>query len=112
MQWVTQLGFLVCMGFFSVSLATGLYYAAELAEENSVKARKTLKYWLRSVIVVLVGLWLCSGIPFAQCAVGVVAHLAYSTLLKDYPFANFSSPQVMVSVGMIVNNPIKWVCAV
>ena len=101
MSWVMQVGFLICMGFFSVSLATGLYYAAELAEENSVKARKVIKLWLIGVIAVQLVLWAAGGVPFTQCLLGVAAHSVYATLLRDYPFAVFSSPQVILSVGML-----------
>eukprot|EP01061_Rhynchopus_euleeides_P039811 TRINITY_DN6827_c0_g2_i1.p2 TRINITY_DN6827_c0_g2~~TRINITY_DN6827_c0_g2_i1.p2 ORF type:complete len:182 (+),score=60.48 TRINITY_DN6827_c0_g2_i1:591-1136(+) len=96
------------MAFFSVSLATGLYYAAELAEENSVRARKIIKYWLFGVVAVQLALWLLGGLPAMQCIVGIVAHLVYSTLLKDYPFASFSSPTVILSTVLFMADTIQW----
>eukprot|EP01064_Diplonema_japonicum_P035683 TRINITY_DN7812_c1_g2_i1.p1 TRINITY_DN7812_c1_g2~~TRINITY_DN7812_c1_g2_i1.p1 ORF type:complete len:206 (+),score=42.26 TRINITY_DN7812_c1_g2_i1:41-658(+) len=108
MGWVTQLGFLVCMVFFSISLASGLYYAAELAEENTVMAKKVLKYWGWGVMVVLSLLWLVDGIPFWKCACGLLANISYGTLLFEYPFARFISAPVILSIALFFIDTCQW----
>eukprot|EP01059_Diplonema_ambulator_P007635 TRINITY_DN17119_c0_g1_i1.p1 TRINITY_DN17119_c0_g1~~TRINITY_DN17119_c0_g1_i1.p1 ORF type:complete len:216 (+),score=58.35 TRINITY_DN17119_c0_g1_i1:33-650(+) len=108
MGWVTQLGFFVCMIFLSISLASGLYYAAELAEENTVMARKVLKYWIVAVCVVHVLLWLVDGMPFWQCFWGLAANAAYSTLLHEYPFVKFFAPPAIASILLFCIDTCQW----
>eukprot|EP01060_Flectonema_neradi_P022942 TRINITY_DN3115_c0_g1_i5.p1 TRINITY_DN3115_c0_g1~~TRINITY_DN3115_c0_g1_i5.p1 ORF type:complete len:211 (+),score=27.66 TRINITY_DN3115_c0_g1_i5:47-679(+) len=108
MQLCTWAGFLVCIGFMSVSLASGLYYIAELAEENSVMARRILKYWILLVIVANVLLLISSSISFMLGAVSIVAQICYSALLKDYPFTKLSDPAVTLSCICFVIDTVLW----
>ncbi|KAJ9473570.1 Protein SVP26 [Diplonema papillatum] len=106
MSSLTTLGFLVCLGFFSVSLAAGLYYVAEMAEENTVMARRILKTWLIAVIVVNALLLVVDGLH--QCFVSMVANVVYASLLRNYPFADLSSPAVLASAVIFVIDTISW----
>ena len=103
-----QAGFLVCIGFMSVSLASGLYYIAEMAEENSVIARKTLKYWIILVIITNVLLLLSGSINWMLSVVSIVSEVCYSGLLKDYPFTKLSEPAVTLSGICFVIDTILW----
>eukprot|EP01063_Lacrimia_lanifica_P031874 TRINITY_DN5351_c0_g1_i1.p1 TRINITY_DN5351_c0_g1~~TRINITY_DN5351_c0_g1_i1.p1 ORF type:complete len:209 (+),score=79.99 TRINITY_DN5351_c0_g1_i1:64-690(+) len=108
MGLLTQLGFLVCMGYFSVALATGLYYVAELAEESTKTARQVLKYWLLGIIGVHVLLYLFDGVPFLQTCVGILANVSYSLLLKTYPFTTLSAPGSILSFVFFFADTVLW----
>eukprot|EP00755_Sulcionema_specki_P017270 Sspe_Gene.64014::Locus_37357_Transcript_1_1_Confidence_1.000_Length_1090::g.64014::m.64014 len=104
----TQVGFVVCILFLSLSLASGLYYLAELAEEYCVMAKKILRWSVQLVVVVEVILLVLQEAPWYTCLVGIIAHLSYAMLLSNYPFAQLTSPSVVLSVVLFVIDNYLW----
>mmetsp|Transcript_1002 Transcript_1002/g.1256 ORF Transcript_1002/g.1256 Transcript_1002/m.1256 type:complete len:201 (-) Transcript_1002:316-918(-) len=100
-------------GVFAVILATlctasGLFYAAELAEENSVITGKILKWAMNIVLATHVLLFLDGGIPRFSCFIGFICHLAYVFLLIDYPRIEAASPAAACSMIALLIDHFIW----
>ena len=91
----------------ALSVAVGLYYVAELAEEYTTISGKIIKY---STLVVM-GLHLVlmlDGLPIYNTLVGLACHACYYSLLKGFPFVNTLSLEALLSVVAFVVSHFVW----
>ena len=94
----------VCL---SLSVAIGLYYVAELAEEYTTLAGKIIKY----VTLFVMGLHLVlllDGLPLYNTLVGLACHACYFSLLKGFPFVNTLSLEALLSIVAFIVSHVVW----
>lgn len=79
--------------------ATGLYYLAELVEEYTKLAKKTITYITQGVLVLHFLVLVIDRLPLRCVAAGVAAHLCYLGELQRYPFMQLWSLATAGSIG-------------
>jgi hypothetical protein len=98
-------GFLILV-LAALSMSSGLFLLAELAEEFPSMARKIIQYMLVLIVVLHVVLYI-DGLPFLEATTGVLVHTFYSTLLNSFPFIEiFSIKSVGSVVGFLICNAV------
>lgn len=105
---VVYAGGYIFLVFIAVCLATGLYYIAEMVEEYTRLTRKVLDWSIKISIALNVALLVVDRLPFLCIAVSIVSQLAYTTLLKRFPFIEVSSVEFIGSLGMLALNHFVW----
>ncbi|PRP84696.1 hypothetical protein PROFUN_07946 [Planoprotostelium fungivorum] len=79
----------------------------EYVEEYTVWTKKVL----RICIFVILGLHLLlffSELPAREILIGIVAHIFYLLLLKDFPFISVKSPIFLSSAALLAFNHAMW----
>ena len=89
--------------------ATGVYYVAEIIEENTQRTKVLLKRAIQATYGVYAVLLVWDRKPFLAVLSGVVAQVAYSRLLtKTFPFVSFSSSPFLASCAALAFNQLMW----
>jgi hypothetical protein len=83
--------------FEVVSVACGLYYAAELAEEYSRAARKIITVAIAAVVTIHV-LLITEGVPYYLIATGIICHGVYYRLLAEFPTVSILSVKCLSAI--------------
>jgi len=83
--------------------ASGLFYLAEWVEEYTVLTKKIIRWTIIVVIIFHLLLMLFEDFPILYLLFGIIAHLAYSSLLPSFPFIEFFGIQFISSVGPCSN---------
>ncbi|KAF0982081.1 hypothetical protein FDP41_011942 [Naegleria fowleri] len=105
---ISHISLYVGIMFLILCVATGLYYLAELAEENSVMTRKVISYMIYLVVMVHLILWIFDELYFWCISIGILSHIAYYQLLSSFPFVRVKSASCILSiVGFIVSH-VGW----
>ena len=86
----------VTLVLLALSISSGLYLLAELAEEFPTMSGKITKYLLVSILVLHVIL-LIDGLPLYESSASIAAHLVYATMLRNFPFVDLISVSTIVS---------------
>eukprot|EP00187_Rhodella_violacea_P001578 CAMPEP_0174905236 /NCGR_PEP_ID=MMETSP0167-20121228/52202_1 /TAXON_ID=38298 /ORGANISM="Rhodella maculata, Strain CCMP736" /LENGTH=157 /DNA_ID=CAMNT_0016148123 /DNA_START=37 /DNA_END=507 /DNA_ORIENTATION=- len=95
--------------FGAVCLACGLYYLAEIAEENTALTKKVIRYTLVVVLACHLVLWAYERFPFLYVAFGAIAHAVYWVfLLERFPFTNPKSIKFAACVALFVASNVSW----
>ncbi|XP_012331093.1 protein TEX261 isoform X2 [Callithrix jacchus] len=84
--------------------AAGLYYLAELIEEYTVATSRIIKYMIWFSTAVLIGLYIFEHFPTSMIGVGLFTNLVYFGLLQTFPFIMLTSPNFILSCGLVVVN--------
>ncbi|CAD7677552.1 unnamed protein product [Nyctereutes procyonoides] len=84
--------------------AAGLYYLAELIEEYTVATSRIIKYMIWFSTAVLIGLYVFEHFPTFMIGVGLFTNLVYFGLLQTFPFIMLTSPNFILSCGLVVVN--------
>ncbi|XP_054365753.1 protein TEX261 isoform X1 [Mirounga angustirostris] len=84
--------------------AAGLYYLAELIEEYTVATSRIIKYMIWFSTAVLIGLYVFERFPTFMIGVGLFTNLVYFGLLQTFPFIMLTSPNFILSCGLVVVN--------
>ncbi|MBV94337.1 hypothetical protein ESR_03115, partial [Eschrichtius robustus] len=84
--------------------AAGLYYLAELIEEYTVATSRIIKYMIWFSTAVLIGLYVFERFPTYMIGVGLFTNLVYFGLLQTFPFIMLTSPNFILSCGLVVVN--------
>ncbi|XP_066245574.1 protein TEX261 [Euwallacea similis] len=101
---VCYLSILAQVVFITVSIASGLYYIAELVEEYSSIAKKVI-WWMNVTVTSLyVFLWLFENFPTVMIICGILAQVCHFMILSNFPFVAFSSPQFIFGMIFVVVN--------
>ncbi|XP_035883991.1 protein TEX261 isoform X3 [Phyllostomus discolor] len=87
-----------------VGAAAGLYYLAELIEEYTVATSRIIKYMIWFSTAVLIGLYVFERFPTCMIGVGLFTNLVYFGLLQTFPFIMLTSPNFILSCGLVVVN--------
>lgn len=91
----------------ALSISSGLYLLAEIAEEYPTLTGKCIKYLTGIALVLQVVLWL-DGLPAYQSIVGLLSHVVYASMLKQFPFVQLYSVQSLLSVIAFFACNIVW----
>jgi hypothetical protein len=86
----------------------GLYYLAEMVEEYTRFAKKFLQNAIKITIGIHALLFFVDGLPFTACLVGGASQIAYSRLLKRYPFIEVQTVEFAASVAMLILTHVYW----
>ncbi|KPM03218.1 Transmembrane adaptor Erv26-like protein [Sarcoptes scabiei] len=95
-------GVLVLLVFFILSLATGLYYLAELIEEYTTISYKIIKKINFNLVCLYDNLTLWSlpvHLPNYLIICGLISHLNHILILRTFPFFQFSSPPFILFIA-------------
>jgi hypothetical protein len=99
-------GFLTLV-LLALSISSGLYLLAELAEEFPSLSGKITKYMLGTVFILHV-LLLIDGLPLFETAMSIMAHCMYATMLRNFPFIDLLSITTAGSVLGFVGCNVMW----
>ncbi|XP_041497710.1 protein TEX261 isoform X2 [Microtus oregoni] len=89
---------------WSLVPAAGLYYLAELIEEYTVATSRIIKYMIWFSTAVLIGLYVFEHFPTGMIGMGLFTNLVYFGLLQTFPFIMLTSPNFILSCGLVVVN--------
>mmetsp|Transcript_1135 Transcript_1135/g.1992 ORF Transcript_1135/g.1992 Transcript_1135/m.1992 type:complete len:215 (-) Transcript_1135:218-862(-) len=104
----TFLGGCFLLGGGTLCLATGLYYLAEIVEENIRTTRKVLGVAIKGTVALNTLLCTVDGLPISCTVTGILAQLSYLQLLKGFPFVPCSDIRFIASTGMLIVNHCLW----
>ena len=91
--------------FTAISFASGLFYLAELAEEYTSIALKSIKISIYIIISLHLLLWLIDGISFFVIFIGLLTHALYYNLLSSFPDVNLKSlNSISASILLLLSN--------
>ncbi|CAL8076562.1 unnamed protein product [Calicophoron daubneyi] len=82
--------------------AAGLLYITELVEEYTVTTGKIIRFMIGCEIVLHILLIFTDDTSYLTVIVGLVAHLFYASLLKNFPAFHFTSFQFIGSFAMFI----------
>ncbi|KAI8844569.1 transmembrane adaptor Erv26 [Chytriomyces cf. hyalinus JEL632] len=94
--------------FLVLSLASGLYYLAEVIEENTVIAKKVLKYTIYTVIGCHVILAVHDEFSWLRITISIGCHLVYSLLLQNFPNVQLDDPYFILTCILAVVDHFMW----
>ncbi|XP_066145492.1 protein TEX261 [Euwallacea fornicatus] len=101
---ICYLSILAQVVFITVSIASGLYYIAELVEEYSSIAKKVI-WWMNVTVTSLyICLWLFENFPTVMIICGILAQVCHFMILSNFPFVAFSSPQFIFGMIFVLVN--------
>jgi hypothetical protein len=75
----------IASAFLALSVASGLYFLADLAEEHSVLTKRILTYMVVVLMALHLLLWVVGDIPFLAMLVGLAAHGCYLAMMDRFP---------------------------
>lgn len=87
-----------------VFLAAALYYLAELLEEYTVVAKKTISWLIALTMGVYVLLPIFDSIPYSMVIGGLGAQALHAVIMKNFPYVEFLSIPFLGSIVMLVVN--------
>ncbi|CAD5121947.1 DgyrCDS10408 [Dimorphilus gyrociliatus] len=99
LSWVS-LFIQIC--FFTLSIACGLYYLAELVEEYCVISGKIIKYTLIIVTGIQLLFLLTEDLPMPLIICGIACNACYGLLLKTFPVFDLTSVPFVASVLLLL----------
>ncbi|XP_022904260.1 protein TEX261 [Onthophagus taurus] len=101
---LTYFAFLIQIVFATVSIASALYYLAELVEEYTVAAKKCVWWMNSSVLIVYVLFGIFENFPYTMILSGVAAQIVHFVILIDFPYVTLTSPAFILGVIFIILN--------
>uniref|UniRef100_A0A3Q2HNQ9 Protein TEX261 n=1 Tax=Equus caballus TaxID=9796 RepID=A0A3Q2HNQ9_HORSE len=104
MYVLSWLSLFIQVAFITLAVAAGLYYLAELIEEYTVATSRIIKYMIWFSTAVLIGLYVFERFPSGMIGVGLFTNLVYFGLLQTFPFIMLTSPNFILSCGLVVVN--------
>ncbi|KAL7750417.1 erv26 superfamily protein [Sorochytrium milnesiophthora] len=105
---ISYLGMLMGIAFFTLSLACGLYYLAELVEEYTTMTRKVITSLTALVMVLHVLLFAVDRLSLWRILFSMFCHAVYSINLRTFPFISFTDPSFLASCVLAVVNHYVW----
>jgi len=107
-SFVTFFSFYIALLFLALCVACGLYYIGELAEEYSIRTRRTLLAVLVMVAVIYLLLAIVDGISPWRCVMSFIHQGIYSLLLRRFPWVSLTSPSFILSIYAFVADHCMW----
>jgi hypothetical protein len=92
----------------AMSVATGLFYLAELAEEFPTMTRRLLKALIVAVCCMMGLFAALDGMPLWRCCLTVAAHVLYGQLLPSFPWIKLTSPVCIASISAFILDNVSW----
>lgn len=84
--------------------AAALYYIAELVEEYSTMAKKTISWMILFVIFVYVIFIFCEDLSWTMIICGLLAQGMHGAIMNNFPFIDFLSVPFVGSIVMLLIN--------
>jgi len=103
------IGGYIFLCFVAGSLATGLYYLAELVEEYSKLTAKVLKHTIQGVALTHVLVYMLDGTPLKCLLVSLAACAAHSLMLKPFPYISLTSFEFIASFALTLVQTWLWI---
>lgn len=101
---LSYLSLLIQVSFFTLSIAAGLYYLAELTEEYTSMAKKTIKYLTVFSCIIYVMLMLFENLTWTMIIFGLLAQVVHFVILSEFPFVRFISVPFLSAVTLWILN--------
>jgi Transmembrane adaptor Erv26 len=92
----------------ALSLAAGVYFATQIIEEYTRITKRIIRVGILVELVVHALLWLYEDFPITECAAGFGAHLAYLSLLADFPNITLESGPFVLSCVLLILDNVLW----
>ena len=92
----------------AMSVATGLFYLAELAEEFPTLTKRVLKGLLGVVCALLTLFMVIDGLSPWRCCASVLFHVLYAQLLRGFPWINLTSPLCIGCIAAFLCDNVSW----
>lgn len=84
--------------------ASALYYLAELLEEFTVAAKKTISWLIAITMGIYVLLPIFDSIPYTMVIGGLAAQALHAVIMKNFPYVEFLSFPFLGSAVMLFIN--------
>lgn len=97
-------GILVQLSFVILSVATGLYYIAELIEEYTVFTCKIIRLFILFTMAAYGGMFLFEDFPAPIIICGIISQVMHLLVLRTFPFFILTSIPFIGSVAFVVIN--------
>lgn len=91
----------------ALAISSGLYMLAELAEEFPTLAGRIARYIIGFAVIMHIVLWM-DGLPWVECCVGLLAHLVYATMMRNFPYVELLSVSSVGSAVSFVISNLMW----
>ncbi|KAH9503224.1 hypothetical protein Btru_068502 [Bulinus truncatus] len=88
----------------TLSIAAGLYYLAELVEEYTVIAGKTIKYLVYGTMAVYTGILIFEDFSLLMITGGLLSCVAHLFILHNFPYFFLTSPSFIGAVVLLLFN--------
>ncbi|CAL1529693.1 unnamed protein product [Lymnaea stagnalis] len=88
----------------TLSIAAGLYYLAELVEEYTVIAGKSIKYLVYCTICIYIGMLIFEDFSILMIVGGLCSCVAHLFILQNFPYFFLSSPSFISAVVLLLVN--------
>lgn len=98
LSWVASIIQIVLL---TLSVATGLFYLAELVEEYASTACRVIRYMIYGTLLVYIGLLLFEDMSYSLIICGIIQQVLHFMLLSSFPFFSFSSPTFVGTCVML-----------
>uniref|UniRef100_A0A146L3D8 Protein TEX261 n=2 Tax=Lygus hesperus TaxID=30085 RepID=A0A146L3D8_LYGHE len=90
--------------FFTIGLAAGLYYVAELVEEYTVTSKKIIT-WITLVVLAVYFLFLVlEDFSYNMIICGIISQFAHLSILQNFPYVDVLSPHFIIAVILFFVN--------
>uniref|UniRef100_U5EY91 Protein TEX261 n=1 Tax=Corethrella appendiculata TaxID=1370023 RepID=U5EY91_9DIPT len=101
---LSYLSFLIQICFFTVSIAAGLYYLAELVEEFTVTAKKIISWIVILTTFIYLTFIFTENFSWLMIGCGIFAQGVHGLILKNFPYIKFLSIQFLSGVILLLVN--------
>mmetsp|Transcript_31815 Transcript_31815/g.63048 ORF Transcript_31815/g.63048 Transcript_31815/m.63048 type:complete len:215 (+) Transcript_31815:159-803(+) len=93
----------------SLCFASGLYLAAEFAEENISFCRRWLRRILAFVIILHVVVWVDGSVPLTYTLIGIACNTLYIPLFDTFPFVEIPSIKSVLPFIATLASHVVWI---
>lgn len=108
LQLLAIVGTLVGFACITLSVASGLYYASEIIDDNIEFTRRFLSRTLKVLALIISLLWLFDGFPFWQSLLTLVSYYVYNLNLRTFPNVNLTGPIFIATCALALVNHYVW----
>lgn len=92
------------LNYIFPTLAAGLYYIAELVEEYTVLAKKTISWLVLIVTSVYVFFIFFDHLPWSMVLCGLAAQATHGLIMANFPYVKFASIPFIGAVSLLLVN--------
>ncbi|XP_014288336.1 protein TEX261 [Halyomorpha halys] len=107
-MWVLYLlswfGIIVQMSFLLIAIASGLYYLAEIVEENTEITKKVIRWLSIFVLLVYTAILLFEDLPFILVLCGMLSQIVHLVILLDFPYITINSFSFISAILLFIIN--------
>lgn len=101
LSWVSTC---IHISLITLSVAAGLYYLAELVEEYTVLARKTIRILIWGTLLVYVSIFIFENVPLSMVVCGILSQVTHLIMLRTFPYFVITSVPFIAGAAFVVIN--------